>query len=378
MRNGRYHPYHERFSNELAAFYSSRSYFVQSGKYEAFLSRDPIRSFRTDLSVFEENAFAILKPDAIATNNVRNIVNWLNTKGLEITLFATVIKARESFAEELYKYNLTLRNEHNQIGSWWLNRQLYTMGPMVLLMLRCKERSENVYDRLSALKGPSDPFKGRAGELRYDHRACNMTVNLFHCSDDPISSIREYLIFKPIEELKSFVESLPPRFSHEKTTDPFDWIDPKMRMIESSGFDVTDGDALRALFRFIARIAISGEFFALEGIVERFFSRQNVTGSNPLQSLDSARQSLAELTDQARRIIACNKKEAKLLTLLDLVADFPNICEHDLAAVIDEASTLGIETSDWDKLFLVSTAHYRSDIVSRLPSESGLQTPKRE
>jgi nucleoside diphosphate kinase len=153
------------------------------------------------LRELKRSAFALVKPDAVVSGRAGMVIAHLRAQGLEPIEAWPLMNPKLRQFEELYKFNLTLQNEQNQVSSWWLNGQVYCMAPSLLLMVVSTHEPDSVHQRLALGKGPSTPHRGRGGQLRYDLRACNKTLNLIHCADDPLSTAREYLIYRKMADL---------------------------------------------------------------------------------------------------------------------------------------------------------------------------------
>lgn len=181
--------------------YKSRSFYIRSRMHEQL--KESAHFQVSNLEFFETHAFALFKPDAIKRGLVLEMIRWLSNKGYAVKLVDMVSNPQEWQFEQLYKFNLTVNNENNQLGRWWLNRRIYTLGPSISLLLEYKDDPRATYSQLKKHKGSSDPSDFNPGELRSDFRATSTTMNLFHCADDPFSSYREFLIFNNSEILSA-------------------------------------------------------------------------------------------------------------------------------------------------------------------------------
>ncbi|MFD8337929.1 nucleoside-diphosphate kinase [Streptomyces solisilvae] len=144
----------------------------------------------------KECVFVMLKPDALQSGRHKEVLSEFARAGCFLLYAHTTLSASERHFEELYKYNLTIRNEHNMIGAWWINSPLYSISPSVALMFWIPPQGEiTAHQQVKHLKGPANPFHGSPGELRRKAGGTNRALNLMHASDDPISTAREFLIF---------------------------------------------------------------------------------------------------------------------------------------------------------------------------------------
>jgi nucleoside diphosphate kinase len=151
------------------------------------------------LAQLERLVFVIIKPDAIAMGVHRQIFESIERRGWRVLSARTMVAPRLRSFEELYAFNLTARNEQNQMGVWWLNSKLYTAGASIALMLHVPAR--NAYEEVIRWKGPSNPFAAVPGQIRHDAGGSNTALNLVHCADGPVSTAREFLIFNDLDSL---------------------------------------------------------------------------------------------------------------------------------------------------------------------------------
>ncbi|MFO0157595.1 MAG: nucleoside-diphosphate kinase, partial [bacterium] len=144
--------------------------------------------------------FVVLKPDALASNKGLAMWQKLIDHGLQPLLAWPCLDSGLRHFEELYKFNLTLNNNQCMLSSWWLHNQPYEMGPVIALLVRIPPEVRGdaaACDYFAHIKGPSNPFQAKPGQLRFDLVPTNMALNLLHSSDDPISCFREVRIFAP-------------------------------------------------------------------------------------------------------------------------------------------------------------------------------------
>ena len=169
-------------------------FFKESGCAHSYLEDDPVPEEVATL--LARACFVLIKPDALLSGKAGQIFEFLESFGLQIVDSFLVQKPQEWHFEELYKYNLTLMNSQNQISVWWLNRQIYTYGPSLAAVLVAPENGPSAVDLVARIKGPSTPRLCKPEHLRWRFHATNSALNLFHASDGPISSWREWAIFR--------------------------------------------------------------------------------------------------------------------------------------------------------------------------------------
>lgn len=324
---------------ETEAAFADRSYYVREKHHNKLLeSLDFGIDEWTQLS---RHVFAILKPDAVVRGKAVPICEWLEANGYRIDYCDILWEPEEWQFETLYQYNLTLRNEHNQIGSWWLNRQLYTLAPSILMLLSLPNDPTGVYEKIAHDKGKSDPLSAANGTLRYEFKATNMTMNLFHCSDDPFSTAREFLIYRSEKELISFL-------SGYRSKCPVHTLQRMQVLQPTTSFD-PDITARRIAIRLLISCG-------LEDLVEGLFA--------PARDNESMRQRLIN----THQLLACIKGSllnSNSLAVEHLRTDlalrfleFPYIRDVQMDRLIKEIQSIDIPVSNWEALALISTCHY--------------------
>src|SRR5690348_4505889 len=94
--------------------FQDRSYYVQEKHFEAFSSTISFDIQQQTWSTILRSLFVIIKPDAVATGKYHQIIEELEEQA-NIKWCRPHLNPVESEFEELYKYNLTLKNSQNQI-----------------------------------------------------------------------------------------------------------------------------------------------------------------------------------------------------------------------------------------------------------------------
>jgi nucleoside diphosphate kinase len=155
------------------------------------------------VGLLSECVFMMIKPDALAEGKHDVLLAAMRRAGWKLLYSQATLAASLQHFEELYKYNLTIRNEQNMVGAWWINAPLYEMAPSIALVFYIPDDRSGLtaHQRVKALKGASNPFAGKAGEIRWEAGATNLALNLLHSADDPISTVREFLIFSTAAQL---------------------------------------------------------------------------------------------------------------------------------------------------------------------------------
>jgi nucleoside diphosphate kinase len=327
--------------DRIVVDHAARSYFLKAGHHVPFLAANPLADW--ELATLETTAFALIKPDAVASGLTGPICDWLEARGYEIAYADGLWRPREHQFEALYQFNLTLRNSHNQLASWWLNRQLYTLGPSVLLLLRRPGRESSVYSALVSDKGPSDPFRGRPGELRHDFTACNMTMNLFHCSDDPISTAREFLIFRHRDQLR---EALG-RIGSSATTGR-----PGVAQLAAAVEPGPPVDAMDAVRRLVLRALLEADQAAGAPLADPVPRGPDWPIARRLAHL---RGLLLPLKPRVEGL------ESGMRTALLTLLDFPHRPDLDMDQALQVLNGMGLIVPSFQRLAIVSTCHYLAE-----------------
>jgi nucleoside diphosphate kinase len=152
--------------------------------------------------------FLMLKPDAVAAHKIEAIFGYLASREIyPLDLFA--IQPSLALLEELYKDSLALGAADALHVSWDLTRRLALAGPWLGALIGEPGRRPEFHVRLRALKGAAPPGHVYGpGTLRGDLEASNRSLNLVHTSDEPNSTIREYLIFRTMDDLRRALQRM--------------------------------------------------------------------------------------------------------------------------------------------------------------------------
>jgi nucleoside-diphosphate kinase len=129
-----------------------------------------------------QQTFAIIKPDAVERNLIGQIVSRIEAAGLEVCAMKMVHMSRRE-AAGFYA-------EHEGKPFWETLLGNMTAGPSVVMVLG----GEDAIHHWRELMGPTDPAKGKPGQLRHDF-AVSMERNSAHGSDSPESAAREIAWF---------------------------------------------------------------------------------------------------------------------------------------------------------------------------------------
>jgi len=117
-----------------------------------------------------QETLAIIKPDAVAANNVGNIVAKIQSKGLKIVAMK-MLHLNEKLAQGFYAVHRE-RPFFNDLVAFM------TEGPVVVMILQ----AENAIARWRELMGATNPANADEGTIRKEF-ATNIERNAVHGSD---------------------------------------------------------------------------------------------------------------------------------------------------------------------------------------------------
>ena len=129
-----------------------------------------------------EKTFSIVKPNAVAKNNIGKIMDRFESKGLRIAA-AKFTKLSKEKAEGFYI-------EHKERPFFGSLVNFMTSGPVLLMVLE----GENAVAANREIMGATDPAKAAAGTIRKDF-ADSIEANAVHGSDSTGSAEREISYF---------------------------------------------------------------------------------------------------------------------------------------------------------------------------------------
>lgn len=101
-----------------------KSYMAKIGEADRIWDQLVTRVPEHLLWELERLVFVLIKPDAIAMGVHREVLKSIESRGWNVLSARTIVNPHPKSFEDLYSFNLTSRNEQNQIGIWWLNSQV--------------------------------------------------------------------------------------------------------------------------------------------------------------------------------------------------------------------------------------------------------------
>lgn len=330
--------------------FKGESYFINNNGSDEFIQSIESRLSNRVLDNIENMAFILFKPDAVKSGNVEPIIERLLSKGFEFRYVDVIISPQEYMFESLYKFNLTLNNSQNQIESWWINRKLYTSGESVIALVTHKSLSGlPLYKSLSSIKGPSTPYLTKPGQVRHDYSACNTAINIMHCSDDPVSSIREFLIFKSIDILNLAFETI----SHPSDLGGFLALHSSLSMKTHRSccfFEV--------VISIVNRLTLM-LFCEHRSLIRELVITHNLHGSY-MKRLSDSLDILKRYNDNLLTIvsnISLNNSE-DILRSLEYLADLEKFDYQRATLVLTTCQRLGMLIDPFDEIIIETSAHY--------------------
>jgi len=141
--------------------------------------------------------FAFFHPWTVQCGKLRPMLEQIIRHGFRVAAF-NFHRLTERDVELLYAGNRPI----SRSTSWFIPRQLYEMGVSCGVILHREEQGRTATSVMTELKGKSQPFLNSPGQLRYDFRAPNKSINLIHSSDDWASTISEALLFFTPDEIE--------------------------------------------------------------------------------------------------------------------------------------------------------------------------------
>ena len=129
-----------------------------------------------------ERTFSIIKPNAVSTNVIGEVISRFEKRGLRVSAAKLVRLSREK-AEGFYI-------EHKDRPFFQSLVHFMTSGPVLLMALE----GEGAIALNREIMGATDPAKAAAGTIRKDF-AESIEANAVHGSDSPNSAEREIAYF---------------------------------------------------------------------------------------------------------------------------------------------------------------------------------------
>ena len=137
-----------------------------------------------------ERTFSIIKPNAVADNNIGNIVARFEKEGLRIAALKLTHLSKEK-AEGFYI-------EHKERPFFGSLVGFMTEGPVVLMVLE----GENAVEKNRKIMGATNPANAEEGTLRKLY-AKSIEANAVHGSDSQAAADREINYFFDKNEVKA-------------------------------------------------------------------------------------------------------------------------------------------------------------------------------
>ncbi len=137
-----------------------------------------------------ERTFSIIKPNAVADNNIGNVIARFEKEGLRIAALKLTHLSKEK-AEGFYI-------EHKERPFFGSLVGFMTEGPVVLMVLE----GDNAVEKNRKIMGATNPAQAEEGTLRKLY-AKSIEANAVHGSDSLASAEREINYFFDKNEVKA-------------------------------------------------------------------------------------------------------------------------------------------------------------------------------
>lgn len=141
-----------------------------------------------------ERTFSIIKPDAVAKNQIGAITAKLEAAGLRVVA-SRMVRLSDSQAKAFYAVHRE-RPFYNDLVKFM------TEGPVVVQVLE----GDNAVAKNREVMGATDPAKAAAGTIRKDF-ATSIERNAVHGSDAPETARQEIAFFFSTAELAALARS---------------------------------------------------------------------------------------------------------------------------------------------------------------------------
>lgn len=135
-----------------------------------------------------EQTLSIIKPDAVAQNQIGNIIEYFEREGLSVVA-AKMLHLNEKQAEDFYRV-------HRERPFFQELVEFMTSGPVLVMVLE----GENAILKNRQIMGPTDPTKAPVGTIRADF-ATSIDRNAVHGSDSPDTAKTEISFFFKSNEI---------------------------------------------------------------------------------------------------------------------------------------------------------------------------------
>jgi nucleoside diphosphate kinase len=343
------------FIASIVAEFIHRSEFIRAGTHELalptlrpFLTRDRFRTLRSI-------QFLLIKPDAIASGKAKALIARIASSGFSIVYSKLVQRVIDEQLENLYKYNLNIENPKSMIGNWWISRQAYPLAPALAIVI-FSPSGASPYSFFEECKGPSNPYLGKPGELRFDLSATSRPLNLIHSSDDPISTLREWLIFSDRtlielilqEVLTGSVEAIATRAALE--------LKRAHESLELLDLPATDGSFPMSLVRVLrrAQLIASPELALPKNLC--------VTAKNPREAVLALQEYLLGWRRNFNPTEYSCELSFGMVRMLDLLS-LDNTKWREFSGF---GEVRGLYISPWERLIIESNINYREDYACAL------------
>ncbi len=182
-------------SSVKRALYAIDTYFVETFRLAAAVFGEELESQLSSLCSI------LLKPETMASRRADLVIENLKQKGFHMCACIPVELDR-TIAREIWRYQI---NAYSEARLRFMDRWI-TTAPALYCVLRdgpphcdnLRARSQNAADRLTRIKGNSNPGKVAPGSLRGLLGHSIDIINYVHTADDPADFLRDMgILFGP-------------------------------------------------------------------------------------------------------------------------------------------------------------------------------------
>ncbi|MGV2069012.1 nucleoside-diphosphate kinase [Agrobacterium sp. 22-226-1] len=339
-------------------FFSDQSEFIQTGKHQEYLENNLVQNFTLEqLQAAKKMLLIMLKPDALASGKALPIIQKIIDSDLEIVSWKLLQRVEEWQFEELYKFNLSVHNPKSMIGSWWISRQGYGFSSAILLIARSRSADFTAYEVMSRIKGPSIPYAATPGQIRHDFNAPSRPLNFIHCSDEPLSTLREWQIFSTPPEIAAVLNQAD-RLEHWKIPQQIKTLIPKLYRRE------TDACFPSAIVRTAMRMALTIAAEEARAIfLVSMLETITLGPGGPSSKITSLTAELLVIKDKIATTDFTAWKNPDLVHALLRFMDFLALSRTSFTKSLSLFHHHGMATDRWDELMIETNLHYKEDLL---------------
>lgn len=156
-------------------------------------------------ALVEKTALLVFTPGCLAAGRLGAGLDMLDRAGF-VPVFGRFFTFSEATIRRMWRYQLATFTPDR----WRLIVDLLLAGPSFLVILRDRGNAAGTAaDRLTELKGPSDPALAEPGRLRRELGGMNKILNLVHSAEETADVVRESAILLDEDEFAAAWSGTP-------------------------------------------------------------------------------------------------------------------------------------------------------------------------